>query len=249
MKVSIITVCYNAKDTIEDTLKSLQAQDYPNIEHIVIDGGSKDGTQAILERYKDNIAVLISEKDNGIYDAMNKGLARATGEIIGILNADDVYKHNHLISQIVDHMQMQHLDAIYADVEYFRSKNPDRIVRRYRSPRFCRPLIPYGWMPAHPSLFLRSYVYERFGTFKTDYRIAADYEFVARIFYGTNLRYHYVPEVWVRMRMGGVSTGGFKNTCILNKEVLRACRENKIPTNMINILSKYPRKFLGLMRR
>lgn len=247
MKISVITVCYNAAATLEDTLKSVQTQDYPNIEHIVIDGGSTDGTQAILERYHDGIALCVSEKDRGIYDAMNKGIARATGDIVGILNADDVYAHPHVLARVAGLMQAKQLDALYADVEYFKPHAPTRVVRRYSSAHFSPARIPYGWMPAHPTLFLRRQIYDTFGSFKTDYHIASDYEFIARIFYRTNLRSDYLPEVLVRMRMGGVSTGGLKNTLRLNQEVLRACHENGIPTTMLKILSKYPAKLLGLV--
>jgi glycosyltransferase involved in cell wall biosynthesis len=247
MKISVITVCYNAENTVESALKSVCAQDYPHIEHIVIDGASNDGTLAIVERYKDRIATLISEKDKGIYDAMNKGIARATGDVIGFLNADDVYANPQVISKVAQLMHAQQLDALYADVEYFKAENPDHAVRRYSSKYFSPDRIPYGWMPAHPTLFLRRPIYEKFGSFKTDYRISSDYEFIARIFYRTNLRTHYLPEVLVRMRMGGISTGGIKNTILLNKEVLRACRENSVPTNMLKILSKYPAKLLGLV--
>lgn len=247
MKISIITICYNAEKTLESALKSVREQDYPDIEHIVIDGASNDGTLAIAERYKEGLAVLVSEKDRGIYDAMNKGIALATGDVIGILNADDYYKHPQVLSRVAAVMQEGGLDALYADVEYFRDDAPDRVVRRYSSRWFHPSRIPYGWMPAHPTLFLKREIYNRFGSFKTDYRIAADYEFIARIFYRTSLKYRYLPEVLVRMRMGGISTGGLKNTMLLNEEVLRACRENSVPTNIFKILSKYPAKLLEFL--
>jgi glycosyltransferase involved in cell wall biosynthesis len=247
MKVSIVTVCYNSERTIEDTLLSIHAQDYVNIEHIVVDGGSTDGTLDIINRYKDKISILISEKDNGIYDAMNKGIARSTGDIIGTLNSDDIYKDSNVISRVVYKMSEEKLDALYADVEYFNDTDPTNTVRRYVSKYFTPEKIAYGWMPAHPTLFLHNKIYKKFGTFKTDYRISSDYEFIARIFYRTQLHYAYMPEVLVRMRIGGISTCSLKNTLLLNKEVLRACRENSVPTNMLKILSKYPAKLLGVI--
>ncbi len=248
MKISIITVCYNAEASLDATLQSVQAQDYHNVEHIVVDGASTDGTSAILARHAGRIARLISEKDRGIYDAMNKGIACATGDVVGILNADDVYADTSVLSRVVARMEAQVLDAVYADVEYFRPEAPETVVRRYCSARFTPARIPYGWMPAHPTLFLQRRVYAQFGSFKTDYRIASDFEFIARIFSRQQLRYCYVPEVWVRMRTGGVSTGGLRATLLLNREVLRACHENGIATHAFKILSKYPAKLLEMVR-
>lgn len=244
MKFSIITVCYNSAQTIEDTLRSVAAQTWPDIEHIVVDGGSRDSTLAIIERYRQSLAQVISEPDHGIYDAMNKGVRAATGEVIGFLNADDVYAHVNVLADVGNLMKQECLDALFGDVEFFRSENPTLAVRRYSSARFRPERISWGWMPAHPALFLRREVFQSVGPFRTDYRIAGDFEFVARAFWRQSLRYRHLPEVLVRMRTGGVSTGGWRNTLVLNREVLRACRENDIPTNMLKILSKYPAKLL-----
>lgn len=244
MKFSIVTVCYNSAQTIEDTLRSVASQTWPEIEHIVVDGGSRDGTLAIVERYRQSVSKVISEPDHGIYDAMNKGVQAATGDVIGFLNADDVYAHINVLRDVGDLMKQECLDALFGDVEFFTSKNPALAVRRYSSARFRPERISWGWMPAHPALFMRREVFQRTGPFRTDYRIAGDFEFVARAFWRQPVRYCHLPEVLVRMRIGGISTGGWRNTLLLNREVLRACRENGIPTNMLKILSKYPVKLL-----
>lgn len=248
MKFSIITVCYNSAQTIEDTLRSVAAQTYPEIEHIVVDGASTDGTLDIIKRHGKHVARLISEPDNGIYDAMNKGLRLATGGIVGLLNADDVYADTGVLERVSAIMEAEKLDALFGDAEFISPSRPDRPLRRYRSEHFCPDRIAWGWMPAHPTLFLRRQVYEHFGLFRTDYRIAGDFELVARIFHGGTLKYRHLPEVLVRMRTGGVSTGGWRNTVLLNQEVLRACRENGVDTNLFKILSKYPWKLLEFVR-
>jgi glycosyltransferase involved in cell wall biosynthesis len=244
MKVSIVTVCYNAAATIADTLESIAMQNFLDVENIVIDGASTDNTLEIVQRYAARLARVHSEPDHGVYDAMNKGLALASGEVIGFLNADDVYASKDVLSRVMAIMEREGLDALLGDVEFFRPEDPARTVRRYRSARFKPDRIAFGWMPAHPALFLRRHVYERFGLFRTDYRIAGDFEFCARIFRDETLAYRSVPETLVRMRTGGISTGGWRSTLLLNREVVRACRENGIDTNMLKIFSKYPAKVL-----
>ena len=247
LKISIITVSYNTEETIANTLKSVAGQTYKNIEHILIDGASTDNTLDIVKRYGRHLAHVVSEPDLGIYDAMNKGVALASGDIICLLNADDVYRDNDIITRIVGMMESKALDALYGDVAYFDDIAPDKTIRRFRSNHFTPERIAWGWIPAHPTLFLRRRVYERAGPFKIDYQIAGDYEFMARVFRNQDLQYHYVPEVLVKMRIGGISTGGWRNTILLNKEVLRACRENGISTNVLKIMSKYPRKLLEIV--
>lgn len=249
MRISIITVTFNAVKTVADTLQSIATQTYGDIEHIVIDGASTDGTQELIARYTSRISRFISEPDSGIYDAMNKGLAMATGEVIGFLNADDAYAGNDVLQRVAELMAHNELDAVFGDAEFVNPAHPNRTIRRYRSNRFRPDRIAWGWMPAHPALFLRRGVYERFGVFRTDYRIAGDFELIARIFHGGTLNYFHVPEVWVRMRTGGISTGGWRNSVLLNREVLRACRENGIPTSLPKILSKYPAKLLEFLHR
>jgi glycosyltransferase involved in cell wall biosynthesis len=249
MKISVVTVTFNSVHTVADTLESVAEQTYSNIEHIVVDGASTDGTLDVIERHCANVAKVISEPDRGIYDAMNKGLGMATGEIIGFLNADDVYADHEVLARVTAAMKGDELDALFGDAEFFSPDRPDRPLRRYRSQHFRPDRIAWGWMPAHPTLFLRHQVFERFGMFRTDYRIAGDFELVARMFHTGTLRYRYLPEILVKMRTGGVSTAGWRSTLLLNREVLRACRENGIPSNLPKILTKYPAKLLEFLRR
>jgi glycosyltransferase involved in cell wall biosynthesis len=247
MKVTIITAAYNAAKTIDETLNSVARQSHPNVEHIIVNGASTDGTLSIIEQYRDKLAAVVSGPDHGVYDAMNKGLALASGEVVGFLNADDVYASNDVLSRVVSIMEREGLDALFGDVEFFSPKDPTRTVRRYRSARFSPDQIALGWMPAHPALFLRRRVYERYGHFRTDYRIAGDFEYCARIFHSKTLVYRSLPETLVRMRTGGISTSGWRNTVLLNREVLRACRENGIDTNILKIFSKYPAKLMEFL--
>lgn len=244
--ISVITVCYNSATTIDRALQSVANQDWPHIEHILIDGASTDGTMDVVERFRPGLTCVVSEPDDGIYDAMNKGLARATGEVICFLNADDQYASNEVLSLAANQMHAQQLDALMGDVGFFHATNPSRQVRRYRSDRFTSERLAWGWMPAHPALFLKRSVIDRVGLFNTTYKIAGDYEFIIRAFYGHALRYAHVPKVLVRMQTGGVSTNGWRAKLRLNNEVLRACRENGIRTNIFKILSKYPMKVLEL---
>jgi glycosyltransferase involved in cell wall biosynthesis len=244
MKVSVITACFNRRDTIGDALASVRAQAGADIEHIVVDGGSTDGTLQVIERHRGSIARFIPGPDEGVYDALNKGIAAARGDVVAFLHSDDVYASPEVLSRVVQRMERESLDALYGNVAFVRGEAPDRIVRVYSSRRFTPARIAWGWMPAHPALFIRADVYRERGMFKTDYRIAADFEFIARIFSTGRLRYAYVPEVMLRMRMGGVSTRGWRSTLLLNREVVRACRENGIRTNYLKILSKYPAKAL-----
>ena len=249
MKLSIITASFNAVSTIEGTIQSVASQTYENVEHIVVDGVSTDGTLDVIGRHRDKLAKVVSEPDCGIYDAMNKGIALSTGDVIGFLNADDVYSDHDVLSKVAKTIALESLDALFGDAEFFTATNPGHTVRRFRSASFAPERIAWGWMPAHPTLFLRSTVFQRFGLFRIDYRIAGDFELVARIFHGNTLKYRYLPDVLVRMRTGGVSTGGWRNTLTLNREVLRACRENGISTNLLMVLSKYPAKLLEFLRK
>lgn len=248
MKISVITVCYNSARTLERTLQSVAEQDWSDVEHIVIDGGSSDGSAKILETFRSRLAHVVSEPDHGIYDAMNKGLACAQGEIVCFLNSDDYYVNPQVLSVVAAKMQAQDLDAFMGDVGFFHERFPQRLIRRYRSDRFTPERLAWGWIPAHPALFLRKRIIQRVGKFKIDYRIAGDFEFIVRAFHGHALRYEHVPEVLVHMQTGGASTGGWRSKLLLNREVLRACRENGLQTNMLKILSKYPAKLLETVR-
>ncbi|KQP03050.1 glycosyltransferase family 2 protein [Pseudorhodoferax sp. Leaf265] len=249
MHTTVITVSFNSAATLARTLASVATQSYPYVEHIVVDGGSTDGTVDLVHQHGAHLAHFISEPDRGIYDAMNKGLRIASGDVIAFLNADDRYANGQVLERVAALMEREGLDALLGDVAFFHAQAPDRLVRRYDSGRFRPERLGWGWMPAHPASFFRRSVFVQTGEFRTDYRIAGDYEWIARAFQRSPLRYRHVPEVLVHMQTGGISTRGWRSTLVLNQEVLRACRENGIPTHWAKILSKYPRKLLEWMRR
>jgi len=242
VKCSIITAVFNRHETIHRALESVQSQTFQDIQHVVIDGCSTDGTVEIISDAIRNQDIFISEEDLGMYDAFNKGIKLSTGEIIAFLHSDDVYLDNLIIERVMSHMESDGFDIVYGDVSFFRASNFYQDVRLYKSGVFSKTRLSWGWMPAHPALFIKKSIYDKFGFFRTDYKIAADFEYLCRIACDLSIKKKYIPDIFVRMQMGGVSTSGIKNTVILNKEVLRACLENGIDTNLFKILSKYPLK-------
>jgi len=248
-RVSIITVAYNSVNTIQDTIESVLGQDYPYIEYILIDGASTDSTVHVIKSYSDRIAHFISEPDRGMYDALNKGLALATGDLIGILNSDDIYAHPQVISTVVATLQNTKADCVFADLVYISPTNPHKVLRYYSSAPVAPRRFAYGWMPAHPTVFIKRWAYDRYGPFKIDYKIAADYELLIRFLAKHQLPYTYVPQVWVKMRAGGISTRNLMSNWILNREIVRGCAENGIRTNLLKVFSKYFTKVFQLVRR
>lgn len=245
MKVSIITVSYNSARTIRETLESVLSQDYPNLEYLVVDGGSTDGTLSILREYGDRITRWVSEKDEGMYDAMNKGIAMATGDVIGILNSDDTYLTNYVVSKMMQALTAAQADVVFADLILVDQHHPEKVLRYYDSGNFKPSKFRYGWMPAHPTVFIRKSIYDAVGPFATDYKIAADYEMLIRVLVVHAASYCYVAKPIVRMRSGGASTAGWSRNWILNQEIVRACRANGIQTNMGLLLLKIPAKLWG----
>lgn len=234
--------------TLAHALQSVADQDWLHIEHIVIDGGSKDGTAEILDQFRSSLACVVSEPDAGIYDAMNKGIWHATGDVICFLNSDDLYADDNVLSRVAKYMHQGNFDAIFGDVTFFSENDPRRIIRHYRSGYFHPQRLAWGWMPAHPSLFIRREIYEQLGGFKPNYQIAGDFEFIARMFTSCQLHYRHIPEVLVKMQAGGISTAsGFRGRILHNKELVRACRENNISTNFFKVLLRYPVKLLELL--
>jgi len=247
--ISIITVSFNSEKTIERTLKSVAAQTYKNVEHIVIDGASTDGTVACISKHVDAISYFCSEPDAGLYDAINKGLHIAKGDVIGLMHSDDFFADDGILAEIAEQFARGNVDGVYGDAAFFRPHSPDKTLRLYSSARFSPDRLSGGWMPAHTTLYLRRAMYERLGLFKTGYAIAADFDFVCRLFLQRDICVRYLPKVLVKMQSGGVSTSGWRAKLLLNQEVLRACRENGLQSNWFKILSKYPAKLLELLSR
>jgi glycosyltransferase involved in cell wall biosynthesis len=241
MKISIITVVYNRVDTIEKCINSVQNQKYKDFEHIIIDGGSTDGTLRKIESVPRKNTILVSESDEGIFDALNKGILLSSGDIIGVLNSDDYYADNNVFQVMIDLFSSSDIDMAFGDVEFFNSNNEKKVIRRYNSARFNPSRIRNGIMPAHPTMFVKSTCYSN-NLYKTNYKIAADFEMIARLFKRFNISFVHVPLVLVRMRIGGVSTSGLASTLLLNQEILRACKENGYKSNWFYILMKYPYK-------
>lgn len=248
MKVSIITVVYNNVNVIRCAIDSVLSQTHSDIEHIIIDGGSNDGTVNIIQSYESRITRFISEADHGIYDAMNKGLKLATGDVIGILNSDDMYINNHIIEKIVKIFELHNVDSLFADLVFVRSDNLERTIRYYDSSKCLPNNFKKALYPAHPTFFVKREIYEKYGYFKTDYKIAADFDLMARFLYTYNISYYYLQEPIIKMRVGGVSTS-LKSLYINTIEQLRVCKENGIKTNIGQILLKYPSKLIGLIQK
>lgn len=247
MKVSIITVTYNSAQTLAMTIKSVLRQTYQDIEYIVKDGGSTDKTIDVIKEYEPMFhgrMKWVSAKDKGIYDGMNKGIEMATGNVVGILNSDDFFTDNHVIEKIADAFNEKKVDAIYGDVHFVKGSNLKKSIRYYSSRLFCPFWLRFGFMPAHPSFYVRRDVFSKVGLYKTDYKIGADFEMMVRMFYRHRITYHYLPYDFVTMRTGGVSTRDINSRRILLKEDVRACRENGIRTNQFLIALKYLYKFL-----
>ena len=247
MKVSIITVCFNSEKTIEDTLKSVANQTYNNVEHIVIDGKSTDNTNAIIDMYYDSVSIHVSEPDKGLYDAMNKGIKLATGDIVGIINSDDIFASDDSIANLVAGFD-DSVDGVYSDLVYVKEQDVSKITRLYSSRIFKKNLIRFGIMLPHPTFYVRKSCYEEFGYYKTNYRVAADFELIAR-FVSNNIKLKRINSVTVKMREGGISSSGLIWRVHQNFEIIRACRANNISTNIFFVMLKLPYKVATLLTR
>ena len=231
MRISVITATYNSGRTIGDTLESVLRQTYSDVELIVVDGASRDDTMDIVRRYEPRFGGRLhwtSEPDRGIYDAMNKGIARATGDVIGILNSDDFYTSDTVLERVAEAMAGGDVDAVYGDIHYVRDGDLHKCVRYYSSRPFRRGLMRLGFMPAHPSFYCRREVYERCGTFDTTYRVAADFENLLRLIYVNRIKTRYLPVDFVTMRTGGASTSGLSSHRQIMRDHLRALRSNGV---------------------
>lgn len=250
MKISIITATFNSGETIRDTLESVLSQIYPDFEHIIVDGKSHDDTIAICREYEkkyDGRLRIISERDKGIYDAMNKGLRMASGEIVGILNSDDFYSNPNVLSTIAEEFDRKDIDAVYGDIHFVVPNELTKCVRYYSSRFFQRWMMVFGYQPAHPSFYCRRECYEQYGLFDTSFKIAADFENMLRLIYLNNIRIHYIPMDFVTMRQGGVSTNGILSHKNIIMDHYRAYRKNGVLSGYCLDIMRYPLKLGELM--
>ena len=241
MKVSIVTVTYNSAQTLVDAMKSVLEQTYHDIEYIIVDGASTDSTIDIIRQYElqfKNRLKWISEKDDGIYDAMNKGIQLATGDVVGVLNSDDYFTSSDVIARMVAAFR-DGADAVYGDVHFIHDGEPNKCIRYYSSKHFRPFWLRFGFMPAHPSFYCRRGVYERAGYYKTDYAIGSDYEMMVRLFKVHHINARYIPMDFVTMRTGGASTRNVQSRLALIKDDVRSCRENGVYTNIPMICMKF----------
>ena len=251
MKFSLITVTYNSESTLRDTFESVLLQTYSDIEYIVVDGVSKDETLSLIKEYAPRFhrrMKWISEPDKGLYDAMNKGIRIATGDIVGIINSDDFFTSDDILKQVAEaFIANRSLDAVYGDVHFVNPNNLDKCVRYYSSKVFRRGLMKLGFMPAHPSFYIRKECFDQFGLYKTDYKIAADFEFLLRVIYKNNIRTLYLPVDMVTMRTGGASTSGLESHKRIMREHLRAFKENGLYTNVFLLSLRYIYKIVEVV--
>ena len=229
LKISVITASWNSAKTIKDTLASVAEQDYQHIEYIIIDGASTDDTVAIIKESGVNVDVLVSEKDRGIYDALNKGIGLATGDAVGFLHSDDIFANTSVLTRIADAFTTNNADSVYGDLEYVSKDASNKIIRKWKSGEFSRNNMRNGWMPPHPTFYMKRCHYRQFGGFDLDYKIAADYDSILRYLWLHRLNAVYIPEVMVMMRVGGVSNRSLKNIIQKSKEDRRAMRKNGLP--------------------
>ena len=229
MKVSIITVVYNNEKFVKDAINSVLSQDYPDIEYIIIDGASKDNTMQEINKFRNKISKIISEPDNGLYDAMNKGVQLATGDVIGILNSDDLYYDNHVISEVVEAFSSHpHIDAVYGNLLFCRQEDTNQVVRKWISNGYKKNFFESGDIFPHPTLFVKKGVYQKAGDYYLPYKIASDYEFMLRAFRVHGFTPFFINKFFVRMRMGGKSTGSVKNIIKGNQEIYASWKKNNL---------------------
>jgi glycosyltransferase involved in cell wall biosynthesis len=246
MKVSIVTATFNCENSIAATLRSVAEQDHQDIEHIVVDGGSTDGTLDVVSTHGGRVARVISERDKGVYDAFNKGLRVASGEAVVYLNSGDTYTSAAAVSHAVRNLASDDVQAVFSDVLIVDAKTQQRVIRRYSSREFSPARMSYGFMPAHPSLFLRRDVYERVGEYDTQYRISADFELCLRVFVKCGIKYRYLSEPLVRMPTGGLSNQGWRSKWTITREMRRACALNGVDTSFAKLCLRFPIKVLEM---
>ncbi|MCB0410170.1 MAG: glycosyltransferase [Flavobacteriales bacterium] len=248
-KVSIITVCYNSSKTIEDTIQSVIKQTYYNIEYIIVDGLSTDNTLEIVNQYKDKITKIVSEKDNGLYDAINKGIGLASGDIIANLNSDDFYIDSNVIADVVTKMEEDNSDTLYADLYYVDAVDTNKVTRNWVSGPYKKGMFFKGWMPPHPTFFVRKKVYDQYGKFNLELKSAADYEIMLRFIHKHECSISYLPRVIVRMRVGGVSNVSIVNRLKANREDKKAWELNGLKPKPYTLIFKPLSKILQFVKK
>jgi glycosyltransferase involved in cell wall biosynthesis len=249
LKVSIITITYNSEATLKDTIESVINQSYPNIEYIIVDGKSTDNTLSIIDTYKDKISKVVSEKDNGLYDALNKGIAMATGDLIGIIHSDDFYTNNLVIEKIVKTIEDNNADAAYTDLYYVDKDDTSKIFRKWKSGNYKYGMFLNGWMPPHPTFFAKRSCYEKFGSFNLNLVSAADYELMLRFIHKHKIKLAYLPEFIIKMRTGGKSNVSLKNRIRANKEDGKAWKINGLSPHLFTLYLKPLRKIIQLFKK
>mgnify|MGYP006077208445 CR=1 FL=1 len=249
MKVSVITVCYNSAATIEGTIQSVLGQSYPDIDYIIIDGESTDDTLKIIGKYKRDISTILSEKDKGMYDAINKGIQLCKGDIIAILNADDFYIDDKVIGEVVEKMQEEKADSLYSDLYYVAAEDTNKVIRKWVSGKYSRRKFLYGWMPPHPTFFVKRTAYEKYGNFNLSLKSASDYELMLRLLFKNKLSTCYISRPLVRMRVGGMSNSSLKNRVKANKEDRKAWIMNGLTPKSYTLLFKPLRKIIQYVKK
>lgn len=239
MKITVVTAVYNRAQTIVDCLDSFDRQTYPDTEHLVVDGASTDTTLQLLKRRAADKRVVVSEPDGGIYDALNKGIARASGDVVGLLHSDDVFTNDTVLATVADHFARNDVDVLFANCSFFANRDSRQVVRYYNSNIFSPERLKFGIMPAHTTMFVRKSVYDAVGPYRTDYRIAADFEFCIRLFQAHGASFAHIDEEFVSMQVGGASTGSLAKKVQLNREILRACADNGIRSNWLYMALRY----------
>ncbi len=246
--ITVITVVYNGSETLQDTIESVQKQQYDNIEHIIIDGGSSDATVDILKQYDHVIDYWLSEKDSGMYDAMNKGIALCSGEYVGMLNSDDMFANGDVLQNVVDTFFQTKNDVVFSCLNIVDKDDLSKILRKYRVTKFNSALMRIGVMPPHPTFYCKKSCYNEVGLYRTDYKIAADFEMLARLLMRQKISWSFLDKVTVTMRSGGLSDSGFLSSIKLNYEIIRACKENGLYTNWFFLALKLPIRMIELIR-
>ena len=251
MKVSIITTCYNREKTIAQAIESVLNQDYSDIEYIVVDGGSRDDSLKIIRSYGSRISKVVSERDGGMYEAINKGIKMAEGDIVGLLHSDDFLIHNHIISEIVERFKQTAADMVYGDGLFVDADQTDKVIRDWRSGNYRRWKVRLGWLPLHPTVYIKRNVMGQYGLYNEKYQIAADSDFLLRYLYKADLKVEYLGKYVLRMRMGGLSTDGKKRKAMW-KEDVEMFRENGfwgVPEKILKMCWKVPQFVNAKLKR